>query len=283
MQDYQNAIWGHGGPADAAPLPYDNSGVQYGLSALQRGAITPEQFVDLNSKIGAIDNEGEFTSARASMSDETATTMYRAGRTTDPRQLVNVPIIDVRQAAEPNSDMHQPYNSHVLRARLDAVNGTHANELLWEMPPNNVDIAAVLAVDRWLEAVEADTSDRPLAEKIIRNKPSDLVDTCWIDGKAVTGAARCERQYLFGGDARIVAGAPLRDDVRKCRLKPLRQDDYDVTFTNSQWQRLQAAFPDGVCDWTLPSVGYQPSIPWMTYAGGPGGTPLGPAPESVPT
>ena len=288
VQDLQNAIWGHGGPRDAAPLPYDNTGVQYGLNALQSGTISPEQFVDLNASIGALDNEGDFTAGRASMDATTATTMYRASRTTDPRQLAKVPILDVRSVpdssrAEELSDMHQPYNSHVMRARLDAVNGTHANQVFWRMVPENKDIAAVLAIDRWLQAVEDDRSDLPLEQKIIRNKPAGLVDTCWIDDEPVTDAAACDTHYAHGGDARTAAGSPLRDDTRKCQLKSLRRGDYRFTFTGDQWQRLQAAFPAGVCDWTRPSVGYQPSIPWMTYANGPGGTPLGAAPTSTPT
>lgn len=288
VQDYQAAIWGHSGPGNAAPLPYDNTGVQYGLSALQRRVITARQFVDLNTKIGGLDNEGNFTGQRSAMDLTTVTTMYRAGRTTDPRRLADVPIIDVRQAVVPSapdrlSDLHQPYNSHMLRARLDAVNGTHANAPLWHVAQKNVDITAVLAVDRWLDAADRDTRDIPRAEKIIRDKPTDLVDTCWIGGRAVTDSATCDARYPYGSDPRIAAGAPLRGDVRKCQLKPLRREDYDVNFTADQWARLEGAFPDGVCNWSLPSVGYQPSIPWMSYADGPGGTPIGPPPVSTPS
>ena len=286
VQDYQRAIWGSG-PDGRTAVVYDNTGVQYGLAALRRGTITPEQFVDLNSKVGGFDNEGGITAERTSMSTTMAATMYRAGRTTDPRQLAQVPILDVRQVIfrddpEGMSDMHQPYNSRVLRARLDAVNGHHGNLILWNIPPGNVDIPAVLAVDRWLAAVEADPSARPRAEKIVRNKPRDLVDTCWIDDQQVTDQAACARRYPVGSDPRIQAGSPWRQDIRKCRLKPLRRADYRAPFTDDQWSRLQVAFPSGVCDWTRPSVGYQPSIPWMTYAGGPGGQPLGRPPASVP-
>lgn len=290
VQDYQNAIWGHGGPLNAAPLPWDNAGVQYGLRALQRGFITPAQFVDLNTKIGGIDNEGDFTTARAVMSRATANTMYRADRTTDAHELANVPIIDERAVVnasypETMSDMHQPFYTAVMRARLDAANGTHANMVSWSVVPGNLDMTAALAIDRWLAAVARDKSDLPLAQKIIRDKPRDLVDTCWINSQPVTNKATCARQYpppVNGGDARIAAGEGLTDNNRKCRLKPLRRTDYKVTFTDDQWKQLQAAFPSGVCDWTRPSVGWQPSKTWMTYTGGPGGQPLGPAPRSRP-
>jgi len=35
-----------------ARVPWDNVGVQYGLQALNDGAITPEEFLDLNTRIG---------------------------------------------------------------------------------------------------------------------------------------------------------------------------------------------------------------------------------------
>ena len=51
-------------------------------------------------------------------------------------------------------------------------------------------------------------------------------------------------------------------------------------FTAEQWSRLEAAFPTGVCDWTEPGVAQQPGMPWLTYANGPGGLPMGPSPIS---
>jgi len=84
------------------------------------------------------------------------------------------------------------------------------------------------------------------------------------------------------GDARLGAGEPLVDNAMQCQLKPLDPSDYTVTFSAEQWAALQQAFPDGVCDWSQPPVGFQPSVPWLTFAGGPGGQPLGPAPESRP-
>lgn len=33
---------------------------------------------------------------------------------------------------------------------------------------------------------------------------------------------------------------------------------YPVDFTDEEWGRLQAVFPDGVCDWSQPGVGQVP-------------------------
>src|SRR3989442_15822162 len=41
-----------------ARRPIDNVGVQYGLGALSSGAITKQQFLDLNQNIGGYDNHG---------------------------------------------------------------------------------------------------------------------------------------------------------------------------------------------------------------------------------
>lgn len=79
---------------------------------------------------------------------------------------------------------------------------------------------------------------------------------------------------------------PLADDTMKCQLVPLSRESYSVTFTDAQWERLQAAFPNGVCDYSQPSVGREQTVPWLTYqdANGSvvyGGTPLGAAPLSI--
>jgi hypothetical protein len=75
----------------------------------------------------------------------------------------------------------------------------------------------------------------------------------------------------------------MSHDLMKCQLKPLNPLDYLsmlVPFTSDQWTRLQAAFPNGVCDWSKPSVDQVPTVPWTTFQAGPGGQPLGPAPLS---
>jgi hypothetical protein len=94
--------------------------------------------------------------------------------------------------------------------------------------------------------------------------------------------ARCRDLYPYYGEPRIAAGGPMAGDVWRCQLKPLRRSDYNVQFTPDEWTSLQKAFPSGVCDWSKPGVDEQPSIPWMTFADGPGGKPLGPPPRSTP-
>lgn len=280
IQDYQAAIWGKKPQGNNAPLPIDNVGVQYGFNALNEGIITPQEFIDLNKSIGGLNADWEFTPDRMSIDIMTATTLYRTSRHSDPRQLAKVPIIDIREN-DNSGDIHQPYMSWVMRARLDAVNGHHQNQVIWQHGGEKLRDEAVFAVDRWLMAVAADTRELPLEQKIIENRPDDVTDTCWIEGQPTRDEVQCRKAYPFSGDPRMAAGAPLRNHIRKCQLKPLNRDEYQVEFTAEEWLQLRAIFTKGVCDWNTDPVGYQASSPWISYSAGPGGQPIGTAPESV--
>ena len=87
----------------------------------------------------------------------------------------------------------------------------------------------------------------------------------------------------YFGDARLAAGESWVDNAMACHLQKLDPADYSVTFTPDQWARLQAAFPDGVCNWNAKPLKWKNhSTPWLTYEAGPGGKKLGHEPESHP-
>ena len=292
IQDYQSAIWGLRPSDGFARSPFANVGVQYGLTALNAGTITPEQFVALNQGIGGTDIDLNFTAARTQPDTVADGIAYRTGQVTNGTQLANVPIIDLRGSEHLFNDIHTDYHSYVMRARLDAANGGHGNQLIWTWdaafvssnitPPAAIALKSFLTMDSWLSAMESDTRSVPLSQKVLDDKPATATDECFI-GPALTettDAAACAAAFPHFGDARLAAGEPLVDNAEQCQLKPLDPADYPVTFTADQWARLQQAVPDGVCDWTQPPVGFGPSIPWLTFAGGPGGEPVGPAPVS---
>ena len=98
--------------------------------------------------------------------------------------------------------------------------------------------------------------------------------------KAAPSTARTEED----SSPRQVASGPLAENILlKCQLKPLVfTDDPGITVTAGQQARLNTLFPNGVCDWSKPGVSQlDPGSP-LTYAAGPGGAPLPPAPTSVP-
>jgi hypothetical protein len=261
--------------------PYDNVGVQYGLVALNSGQITPEQFVDLNENVGGIDIDWNYQAQRSVADAFAVQTMYRAGLVTYPREAAKVPIIDLRGSS--NFEIHTDFHSWQMRERLKKANGHADNHVIWTSgEPFGQAGPSFDLLDTWLSRIEADTSDRTLEDKVRRNRPAAAVDACWIQDQKVTDMQKCRAAFPYYADPRIAAGGPLADDVVKCTLKPLDRQDYEVEFSDPQWERLKQAFPDGVCDYSKPGQFQQPSIPWMSFADGPGGTPLGDPPRSVP-
>jgi hypothetical protein len=282
---------GHG----FAGLPLDNVGVQYGLEALKNGSITTEQFVDLNEKIGGGNIDSVWTPARFKADQPALTNAYRSGAINSTNNLDRVAIIDLR-GPDPGA-FHDVYRSWTIRARLEREHGTFANQAIWfgQAPligDANYATEGMVAMDRWLAGVEADHGSGSLAQKIIRDRPNDITDRCsQIDGVeqvTVPGVGPVcelkEAQTRFG-TPHTVAGEGVTTDQNKCTLKSHRRMDYyPITFTNAQWQRLQSAFPTGVCDWGRPGVSQAGTIPWQTYQDASGnvvygGRALGPSPS----
>ncbi|MFC4013085.1 DUF6351 family protein [Nonomuraea purpurea] len=274
LQDFMVSVYGTRQGCAGTPCarrPWDNVGVQYGLTALRAGTITAEQFADLNEKVGGFDIDMAWTPRRSAADAEAVEIAHRSGRVVFGRGLARVPIIAAK--GTDNNDYHYPWRSLVLRNRLDRANGHHRNQVLWT---NGSDGSPLDVMDRWLAAVETDERAVPLPDKVVRHRPPQAVDACWIDGAKITDAATCDRAYPHRADTRVAAGEGPTSDLLKCRLKPQRRDSYGVAFTDEQWARLRTAFPTGVCDYSKPGVGQSVPRPWLTFANGPGGTPLGP-------
>jgi hypothetical protein len=259
---------------------WDNVGVQYGLRALQEGAITAEQFADLNAGVGGYDIDFFWQPQRSAADPDSVEIAHRTGRVTYGRELAKAAILAIRGTN--NNDYHYPFRTISNRARLDRANGHHDNHVFWIQPAG---ITTLEVMDQWLTAITADTSGDPIETKVRRNKPPDAVDACWIGGEKSTDMAACDQQYPYLRDTRVAAGESNASDILKCQLKPLDRGSPDyagITFTDAQWAQLETAFPTGVCDWSKPGVGQEVPTPWITFDGGPGGAPLPPPPVSAP-
>ncbi|MEA2495807.1 MAG: hypothetical protein QOJ29_3718 [Thermoleophilaceae bacterium] len=270
---------GHG----FAGQPFGNIGVQYGLEALDQGVITPTQFADLNAQIGGADIDLQPTAARLPGDDASIANAYRTGLFNEMTHMSGVAILN--HAGPDPGAAHDYAHAWWIRDRLDRAQGNHDNEVLWYGPTALVGMPtwptkALVAMDEWLAAVERDNSHRSRAVKIAHDRPADVHDRCL--------AQVCKRYAATRyGSPRQVAGEAEFNDIAKCQLKPLKRGDYSVTFTDGEWDELVKAFPDGVCDWSKPSVGQRPNQPWLTFqdANGDviyGGRPLGPPPRSQP-
>jgi hypothetical protein len=266
-----------------AGQPFGNDGIQYGLGALQKGLITPDQFVALNGAIGGVDIDLNPTAARLAGDDGAVVNAYRSGFVNEMNNMSGVAILD--HAGPDPGIAHDFARAWWIRERLDREQGGHGNEVLWYGPTPlvgapNWPTKALLAMDRWLAAVEADHSGASRARKIVEDRPADVKDKCLVK--------ICTRYVATRyGTPRQAAGASEINDIVKCRRKPLDRAAYGVTFADAQWARLEHAFPNGICDWTKPGVGQQENVPWLTYQDADGhvvygGQPMAPAPRSVP-
>jgi hypothetical protein len=266
-----------------------NVGIQYGLAGLRNGLLSPQQFVDVNLHGGGIDIRGDRSAARTKADVPGLVRAYAAGAVNSGNNLDKVAIIDLR-GPDPGA-FHDVYRTYVMRARLLRDFGTAANQVLWRgQAPLIGDPAyadeAIFALDKWLARVEADHRSLPLAQKIIADKPSDVGDRCTNGAGLSLPSEVCDQTVAAYASPRIAAGGPLTDDVLECRLKPLRRDDYNVTFTDAQWADLKKAFPTGVCDYSKPGIGQRGAIGWLTFQDAEGkvvygGTPLGAPPRST--
>ena len=309
--DLAAAVWGTTAGIAAgstrALSTNDNVGVQYGFKALLAAAITPEEFVTLNEKIGGVDADSNRTAARSTADLAALNIAYKSGIVSNGKNLGKVAIIDSRGYDEgPGStDIHYNWRSFAERARLDADAGGHGNQVIWRygtglLPATAAQIAAVtvksfLTMDTWLSnlltsAPKASLNAERTQAQVIAAKPAAAVDFCFLTAD-VTFSTPVFDKATCDADAKLavfssphqVAGGPLVENILKCQLKPLVASDYTgIVFTAGQLTRLNVVFSTGVCDFSMPGVGQQDPVSPQTYEAGPGGVPLPAAPQSSP-
>jgi hypothetical protein len=280
-------LLGHG----FAGVPVDNVGVQYGLSALASGQIMPAQFVDLNQHVGGLDIDINPTAARIAATMPALARAYRSGMINETNNLDQTAIIDCR-GPDPGA-AHDSYRAFAIRARLDREHGSHANQMIWEgsapiVGDSECTVNSLIAMDRWLTAVDRDQSSRGIVGKVIADKPADIQDECWNGSGTKVSDGLCGQAVVpVYGTPRTVAGDAITTDANKCQLKPLQRSDYgSISFTDAQWATLQATFGAGVCDFSKRGVDQGPTVPWLTYQDSRGhviygGKPLGSPPRST--
>lgn len=279
VYDHTVNVYGADPATGFARRPLDNVGIQYGLKVLNSGAIGVDQFLDLNEKVGGFDRDATIVPSRTVADPIAMRAAYQTGRLTNGGGgLASIPIIDFRDYndALPGGDIHVRYHSFSMRKRLEKANGRTDNHVMvvndnrFGLYSNNNPLLreAILKMDRWITAIKADQRNIPQIEKVVQNKPADVVEGCYTrDPTPVFIAERqvreqdqvtpCNTLYPTVSFPREVAGADIASDIIKCQLRPLSASDYAVPFTSAQWARLQAIFPSGVCDWSKPGVEQQ--------------------------
>ena len=185
-----------------------------------------------------------------------------------------IPIIDWRPYLEHELDMHNVHQSFVVRQRMEDFAGHADNQVIWftdarpEEDFSHVPIALEVIED-WMANIRANP-DQSVAD----NRPELARDSCFAtDGTLIARgddvwdgalddapAGACTSEFPIYTTSRIVAGAPTQGDVFKCGLKPVATALSDGTYGDwepdgDQIARLNAIFPDGVCDYSQPDQG----------------------------
>ena len=193
-----------------AARSWDNVGVQYGLKALLDGHLSPEEFLDLNARIGSWKNEPEmvqegepFISGNGSFDPHSARNMNLSpddrGAEPAPRSAadpgaieaayerglvfvgaLDIPIIDWRHYLERQLDMHNAHQSFAARKRMVNQDGDASNQVIWftdvEDAAERFDQTpmAFAVIDQWMENLKAHPE-----RGVAGNKPERAIDSCF--------------------------------------------------------------------------------------------------------
>ncbi|MEO3889468.1 DUF6351 family protein [Nonomuraea sp. B5E05] len=278
VYDHTVNVYGRDPRTGFARRPLDNTGIQYGLGALRDKAITVEQFLDLNERIGGFDADANHVPERTRADLAATRAAYRSGRLLNAGAgLARMPMIDYRAYTDdaPGGDIHMRFQSFSTRERLLKANGTFGNQVM--LVEDNryggfslnspVLLDALTQMDRWLTAIAADHRPGRPADRVVRNKPRELTDACWTrdpEPRKITepqvagnGTTTCNTLYPVWTSPRLVAGGTMANDIVKCRLGPIDPAGYGTPLTKPQLDRLRKIFPGGTCDWSAPGIGQQ--------------------------
>jgi hypothetical protein len=272
MWETNVATFGRDPATGFARRSLDNVGVQYGLDALNRGAITVAEFLDLNEKVGGYDNDGLPRRERSVADPEALRLTYAAGRlNSGAGGLGSLPILHFRSYNDAMGDIHDRFRDFTMRERLRKSHGRVDNQVIWVYANGvsglgqKVAGIAIETMSQWLDALGRDSSSMPAIEKIKRAKPAAATDGCWdADGARIDepatfdGPGRCNALFPNHRNPRLVAGAAVTDDITKCQLKPIDARDYKASLSPSDLQKLRTIFPSGVCDYSKPGVNQVP-------------------------
>ena len=272
--DAARNIYGVNPATGFALRPFDNVGVQYGLNAFNAGAITAAQFLDLNQRIGGVDQDSNYVAGRTAGDETAIKRAYQAGLTLGGSGgLANIPIFDNATSTE-DSRYHYGWFHFALRERLRQANGSADNMVMWRSVSGS---HAETLFNSWMVAFKSDRSTDPLRVKAVRAKPKTGVDGCYdretfIAEQLVFSSkpvSKCSALFPVHSNVRHEAGGPLAANVLKCQLKPVEARDYAVPFTAAELARLKAIFPAGVCDWSKPGINQVPVVTWGSFGPSP--------------
>ena len=212
----------------------DNVGIQYGLKALQSGRDHAGGVRDAEREDRRLRRRLRTARPRAHVADPPALDIaYRAGIVSSGTNLGKLPIIDSRGYDE--QGIHYIWRSFSERARIDAANGDHGNQVMWRygtglLPATAAQVAAVtvksfLTMDTWLQqpggdGAEGDAQRGAHARASRRGQARGRGRPLLPDGRPELhdpghrhGAVRRRPAAAKHASPRQVAGGPLEENI----------------------------------------------------------------------
>jgi hypothetical protein len=223
IQDANVNIFGRDPATGFARRPLDNVGVQYGLGALRAGVISMAEFVDLNTKIGGYDIDGNPQPARHEMSSDVARLTYQVGGVIGRGARAETPVMDIAPYLDliPVANIHESVRPFVIRARLRAQTGQSTTQAIWRGLLTQAD--AYPTMQEWLDRVLATSppygGDHQAA--VAAARPASAYDRCafgTIGGRlelpaAITAPLGLAQLPLLPGAVAPPVSVPVRVDV----------------------------------------------------------------------
>src|SRR5262252_1600225 len=191
---------------------------------------------------------------------------------------IDIPIIDWRHYLEEGLNMHNSRQSFVSRQRMIDASGSAGNQVIWftdARPSATYDQTpeALQVMDEWMQNIR-EHPELSVAE----NRPARAVDRCFTTlGVPIASgdhvwdgilnekpAGDCTAVFPIHSTSRVVAGGPLTGSIYRCQLKSVAEAVADGTYGSwvpspEEQRRLEAIFPTGVCDYSLPDAGRPPN------------------------
>lgn len=187
----------------------------------------------------------------------------------------DIPTIDWHPYLEHKLNMHNVHQSFAIRQRIRHKMGNSDHQAIWFTETRDATTEfdqtpmAFEVIDEWMTKIRANPT-----RTVANNRPERAVDSCFdkdgalmARGEGVWGGVldkqppgSCTQAFPMYGTSRIVAGGPIEGGTFKCALKSVDTALNDGTYGTwkpnaTEIRKLQATFPEGVCDFSKPDQG----------------------------
>jgi len=242
---------------------WSNTGVQYGLKALQQQQLSPEQFIHLNWHIGSwksmenmqaetlwapkgkrsavwlsLWSQHNITQAtesapapRQAPNSEAIVKAYRSGQIFIGE--IDIPIIDIRHYLEHKLDMHHMSASFSSRLRIQQAKGHHNHQIIWVSDENYTPLTEAFSyIDQWMMNIKANPEKASWQVKPVNlqdacfNQEGEIIyqgENAWHGQWAQQPPGACSQEFRLFSNSRIQAGGPWSGNIFSCKLISIKQ------------------------------------------------------------